>query len=118
MNVRISNALVIAKQNTDGAHHKDWVIDQMVRALFGCPFEGDPHTGGYGTNQEYLDWVERFEDGEDGPKTYIWETGDSDDEEPAGEEQPPCHLEPSECWKCVRGCEERGQYFQIGGEAA
>jgi hypothetical protein len=36
---RIAKAIDIAKSNgtNDGAHHKMWVIDQMVRALAGCP---------------------------------------------------------------------------------
>lgn len=35
---RIQKALDIAVRygGNDGAHHKDWVIDQMVRALTGC----------------------------------------------------------------------------------
>ena len=75
MNIRCSDALVIAKHNTDGAHHKDWVIDQMVRALHGCPFKGEPETGQYGVNESYLDWVARYQDGENGPETYEWSTG-------------------------------------------
>lgn len=36
---RIAKALEIAGEygTTDGDHHKMWVIDQMVRALTGCP---------------------------------------------------------------------------------
>ena len=35
---RIALALEYAKDGTvDGAHHKMWVIDQMVRALTNCP---------------------------------------------------------------------------------
>ena len=35
---RIAKALKYAEDGVyDGAHHKDWVIDQMVRALTGCP---------------------------------------------------------------------------------
>jgi hypothetical protein len=50
---RILKALEYAKVGVyDGAHHKDWVIDQMVRALLGCPAEqktrdnwrGQPYT--------------------------------------------------------------------------
>lgn len=44
----------------DGAHHKTWVIDQMVRAL---------------TGDKYEEWVKDFCDGVDGPETYSWETG-------------------------------------------
>lgn len=36
---RIERALQYATQygTIDGGHHKTWVIDQMVRALTGCP---------------------------------------------------------------------------------
>lgn len=36
---KIKKALEIAVSygNIDGAHHKMWTIDQMVRALTGCP---------------------------------------------------------------------------------
>jgi hypothetical protein len=44
----------------DGSHHKQWIIDQMVRALKGPGYEA---------------WVEHFEDGEDGPGTYSWDEG-------------------------------------------
>lgn len=45
---------------TDGAHHKMWVIDQMVRALL---------------EDKYEQWVKEFMDGEDGPNTYKWGEG-------------------------------------------
>jgi hypothetical protein len=44
----------------DGAHHKQWVIDQVVRAL---------------TGDEYDAWVTEVKAGEDGPETYEWDTG-------------------------------------------
>jgi hypothetical protein len=44
----------------DGSHHKNWVIDQMVRALCGDVYEA---------------WVWAYEAGEDGPQTYEWDTG-------------------------------------------
>lgn len=60
---RIKEALSLAWQygQIDGAHHKTWVIDQMVRAL--C-----------GSDEEYRKWVEVYEtpDGED---YYEWDTG-------------------------------------------
>lgn len=43
----------------DGAHHKQWVLDQIVR--FAAP--------------NYEEWVKYYEDGEDGPKTYEWDVG-------------------------------------------
>lgn len=59
---RVSEALGFAHSygQTDGAHHKAWVIDQMVRAL---------------TGELYEEWVRKYRDGEDGPETYSWDTG-------------------------------------------
>lgn len=59
---RIDDALDIARDygRTDGAHHKMWVIDQMVRALAGEDYEG---------------LIRDWEEGEDGPNTYEWDTG-------------------------------------------
>ncbi len=44
----------------DGAHHKQWVLDQVVRAL---------------TGDGYAAWVAEAKDGEDGPDTYDWDEG-------------------------------------------
>jgi len=44
----------------DGSHHKDWVIDQMIRILAG----GD-----------YARIVAEACDGEDGPTSYSWHVG-------------------------------------------
>lgn len=68
---RIKTALDITMNygGTDGAHHKQWVIDQIVRALTGCP------AGGLDESEEYKQWIEQFEDGDDGPLTYEWDTG-------------------------------------------
>lgn len=59
---RIGAALEIAMRfsQIDGAHHKAWAIDQMVRAL---------------TGDGYTDFVRDHEDGEDGPDTYSWDEG-------------------------------------------
>jgi hypothetical protein len=46
--------------STDGAHHKAWVIDQMVRQLLG---------------DDYDAWVHAIKAGDDGPDTYEWDTG-------------------------------------------
>jgi len=58
----IGAALAIAEEDgqTDGAHHKAWVIDQMVRALTGVDYEH---------------WRAAYESGEDGPYTYEWDEG-------------------------------------------
>ena len=57
---RINKALEIAWEYSqiDGAHHKAWSIDQMVRALFE-------------TEEDYKRWVSEYEnDGE-----YYWDIG-------------------------------------------
>lgn len=58
------NALGIAFKygNIDGAHHKQWVIDHMVRALLE-------------TDEAYSAWVAEHNVGEDGPDSYEWEEG-------------------------------------------
>lgn len=66
---RIKKALDIAVRygGIDGAHHKQWCIDQMVRALTGC--------GGLRTSAKYKELVADACNGEDGPNTYEWDTG-------------------------------------------
>jgi hypothetical protein len=44
----------------DGGHHKQWVLDQVVRALAG---------------DAYAQWVADYQAGEDGPETYEWDEG-------------------------------------------
>lgn len=66
---RIDKALTIAVRHggTDGDRHKAWVIDQMVRALTGCPDEdvvAQDHSGEdyvymrLGESEEYRTLVE------------------------------------------------------------
>ena len=59
---RINKAIEVAYQygGIDGGHHKQWVIDQMLRALLG---------------DAYAEWVKQWQDGEDGPDTYEWDEG-------------------------------------------
>lgn len=59
---RTALALGIARRfgGIDGAHHKDWCIDQIVRAL---------------TEDNYEAFVANANAGEDGPDTYTWEVG-------------------------------------------
>jgi hypothetical protein len=52
--------LAVDYGSIDGAHHKDWVIDQIVRALAG---------------DRYEDIVRDAKAGEDGPDTYEWNCG-------------------------------------------
>lgn len=58
---KIAAALEMAKTAiSDGAHHKQWTIDQMVRLLAG---------------EDYERWVADVTSGEDGPDTYAWDVG-------------------------------------------
>jgi len=62
-NLKIYDALHIAYQygQVDGAHHKAWVIDQMVRALL---------------KEEYEPWLEEYQCvDEDGDYQYEWDKG-------------------------------------------
>lgn len=83
---RIGKALEIAAEcgGIDGGHHKMWVIDQMVRALTGCPMEEKTHVDyrdvpysyeAMGESEEYRRFVAEYEAGEDGPDTYEWDEG-------------------------------------------
>jgi hypothetical protein len=59
---RITASLLLAVQygGIDGAHHKTWVIDQMVRIL---------------TGDQYEKFVAEACDGKNGPHTYKWDCG-------------------------------------------
>ena len=59
---RMNEAVDIALRygQIDGAHHKMWVIDQMVRLL---------------TGDNYDHVIAEANDGEDGPDTYEWDEG-------------------------------------------
>ena len=58
---RIDEALDLITRygGIDGAHHKQWVLDQVVRVL--AP--------------DYGDWLAEYAIGEDGPHTYQWDQG-------------------------------------------
>ena len=73
---RIEEAIKYAVRygGIDGGHHKTWVIDQMVRALTGCPmvegegtdYKGDPYTyTTQGESDEYVKLVEVACDGDE-----------------------------------------------------
>lgn len=67
----------------DGEHHKQWVLDQIVRLLTDCPMvpmEGISNglTFQYevrGKSDEYKKWIRDYCNGEDGPETYSWDEG-------------------------------------------
>jgi hypothetical protein len=44
----------------DGGHHKQWLLDQLVREL---------------TGDDYEKWLAEWQDGEDGAETYLWDEG-------------------------------------------
>jgi hypothetical protein len=56
------DALELIRQygGIDGAHHKQWLLDQLVRLL---------------ARQGYDVWVKQYKKGEDGPDTYEWDIG-------------------------------------------
>lgn len=58
---RIDEALdlVMSYGGIDGEHHKQWVLDQVVRILA----------------DDYDAWVTEAKAGEDGPETYEWDVG-------------------------------------------
>ena len=59
---KIAQVLMIARNygQIDGGHHKQWVIDQMVRVL---------------TGSQYPNFVREYKAGEDGPETYSYDEG-------------------------------------------
>ena len=58
---RIRKAMDLIEQYgwIDGAHHKQWVLDQIVRCL----------------TADYKKWAKAMRAGEDGPDTYEWDEG-------------------------------------------
>lgn len=67
LNVAKAMDVAMSYGGIDGGHHKQWVIDQMIRALTNCP-DG-------GTSDDYRRFVAEACDGEDGPNTYEWDIG-------------------------------------------
>lgn len=60
MSIEKALDIIMEYGSTNGAHHKQWVLDQVVREL---------------TGETYSDWVKDHNFGEDGPDTYEWEEG-------------------------------------------
>lgn len=58
--IEVAIDLAVKYGGIDGAHHKDWVIDQMVRVLAG---------------DRYEQIVAEAKSGSDGPDTYEWNLG-------------------------------------------
>ena len=59
-NIAEALELIVQYGGIDGAHHKQWVLDQVVRKL---------------TGPTYLNWVVEQCNGKDGPNTYEWDEG-------------------------------------------
>jgi hypothetical protein len=67
---KVKLALDIAfRHQTDAGHHAVWLVDQMVRALHGCPFEYKDDLI-LKDNNDYLKFVAQYEEGD-----YEWYTG-------------------------------------------
>lgn len=67
-----------------GPHHKQWVLDQIVRISKDCPevtvTAKDCHGKEYsfqdlGESKKYKEWVRNYNNGEEGPDTYKWDIG-------------------------------------------
>jgi len=60
--IRIASALKLIRDygGFDGAHHKQWVLDQVVRNL---------------TKGGYMEWVRGYETEDDDPRAYVWDEG-------------------------------------------
>lgn len=52
--------LLYRYKSVDGAHHKDWLLNQIARAAL---------------EDEYQAWIQKYKEGEDGPDTYEWDEG-------------------------------------------
>lgn len=61
-NVQKALNMIYQYGSIDGAHHKQWVLDQVVRALTV-------------TEEEYKKWIKKHNKGADGPDTYSWDEG-------------------------------------------
>ena len=61
MEDKVKKALDLIEEwgGIDGEHHKQWLLDQLVRVLA----------------DDYDKWVRDWENGEDGPSTYEWDKG-------------------------------------------
>lgn len=61
---RVEEALADIREygGIDGAHHKQWLLDKLVRTLTD-------------DEDDYSAWIAAYENGEDGPNTYAWDAG-------------------------------------------
>lgn len=79
-------AEIMQSGGVDGAHHKQWTLDQVVRILTECPrvltSARDADGGTYwfealGESEDYLDWVNEWEGDPADPENYYgeWDRG-------------------------------------------
>lgn len=76
---------IISYGGIDGVHHKDWVLDQVIRIMHGTPVETRLARWDCGTEdlrfntleptQNYHDYIAESCHGEDGPDTYHHNVG-------------------------------------------
>jgi hypothetical protein len=83
---RIQEAIDLALSygQIDGDHHKAWVIDQMVRALTGCPIvkkkainfrDEEYEYECQGESDEYLQLIKIYCHDDEDPEAYSWDEG-------------------------------------------
>jgi hypothetical protein len=58
--VQLAQELILDCGQIDGEHHKQWVLDQVLRLLAG---------------DAYGEAIDQYRVGEDGPSTYEWDEG-------------------------------------------
>jgi hypothetical protein len=75
LSARVSLAFAALTQwaGHDGDGHKAFALDQVARALTGCPV--DERGVSTETTAEYASFVAAYEDGDEGARTYEWSTG-------------------------------------------
>jgi hypothetical protein len=75
---------IISRCTAEGENHKQYALDQVVRALTQCPIvvqESTDYIGGpfryraQGESEAYKNWVTNQKNGDSGPDTYDWDTG-------------------------------------------
>ena len=77
---KVNNALkaIYMMAGFDGSHHKQYCLDQVLRALLGG--EPVPQENGqvyeYTKTEGYEAWLKMYQAGDDGPETYpAWDEG-------------------------------------------
>jgi hypothetical protein len=71
--IEMALAVITCSGGVDGSHHKQWTLDQVVRALTGSKVEDGLVVGD--VTDGYREWLRQFRAGDDGPETYDWDEG-------------------------------------------